>query len=198
MSVAAKTMLVYGSTGRTGLLVVNKALKEGWRVGAFARNPAKLPQVLRDDSRVTIIQGDLSDAAAVSAAVKSLKPHAIVDASSSIPLGHAKGVAPNSADRAGLTKATYETLKSESRLEECIFLIVGGQLFAEPGGTINSWSVAALAWFLKNVAMPAAARDVDALLGWMFNESDPAFRFVYARMGQVILVSLSLCHLDPP
>ena len=111
------------------------------------RNPDKVPAAVR--SKVTIVKGDLCDAAAVSQAVRSSRPDAIVDASSALPFGHAKGQPANSADRGILTKATVETLEKEGRLSDCVLLIVGGQLVPEPGGTINKWSVAALAWVLE-------------------------------------------------
>ncbi len=36
-------------------------------------------------------------------------------------------------------------------------VIVGGQLLPEPGGTIERWSVAALAWMIRNVNYADAA-----------------------------------------
>ena len=47
----ARTMLVYGATGRAGRLVVERALADGWAVTAFVRNPDKLPEVLRGRSQ---------------------------------------------------------------------------------------------------------------------------------------------------
>jgi uncharacterized protein YbjT (DUF2867 family) len=73
-------MLVYGATGRAGRLVVERALADSWAVTAFVRNPDKLPEVLL--GTVTVVTANLSDGAAVSAAVRSSQPDAIVDASS--------------------------------------------------------------------------------------------------------------------
>jgi hypothetical protein len=81
-----RTMLIYGATGKAGRLVMERALERGWAVAAFVRNPDKVPEALR--AKATVIKGDLCDAAAVSAAVRSSRPDAIVDASSALTFGH--------------------------------------------------------------------------------------------------------------
>jgi nucleoside-diphosphate-sugar epimerase len=176
-----KTMLIYGATGKAGRLVMERALAQGWAVAAFVRNPDKVPEALR--AKMTLVKGDLCDGAAVSAAVRSCRPDAIVDASSALPFGHAKGQPANDADRSISTKATVEALQADGRLDGCVLIVVGGQLLPEPGGTIESWSVAALAWVLRNVAAREAWREAEAWVHWCFREAPPGFRFVYARMG---------------
>jgi uncharacterized protein YbjT (DUF2867 family) len=178
-------MLVYGATGKAGSLVVERALRDGWSVVAFVRNPDKVLAELR--SKITIVKGDLCDANSVAAAVRSSKPDAIVDASSALPIGHAKGQPKNSADRRTLTQATVEALQADGRLGECVFLIVGGQLIPEPGGTIEKFSVAALAWVLRNVAARSMVREAEDVVRWLFEGAPPSFRFVYARMGQMVV-----------
>ena len=131
-----RTMLIYGATGKAGRLVMERALERGWAVAAFVRNPDRVPEALR--AKVTVIKGDLCDAAAVSAAVRSSRPDAIVDASSALPFGHAKGQPANNADRSIFTKATVEALEAEGRLADCVVVIVGGQLLPEPGGRSKS------------------------------------------------------------
>jgi len=177
-------MLIYGATGKAGRLVLERALEQGWDVTAFVRNPDKVPASLR--SKVTLVKGDLCDGEAVSAAVRSSRPDAIVDASSALPFGHAKGQPANSADRDVLTKATVEALQADGRLDDCVLVIVGGQLLPEPGGTIEKWWVAAMAWGLRNVFAREAWRKAETLVRWCFGEAPPAFRFVYARMGQML------------
>ena len=182
---AARTMLVYGATGRSGLSVVESALAAGWRVTAFVRNPDKVAASLRP--LVTVVQGDLCDAAAVTAAVVAAKPNAIVDCSSALPFGHAKGQPANNADRTTLCRATLAGLEAGGgRLDDCVFIIVGGELFPEPGGTINSWLVAALAWTLRNLVMRQAWREVEANMRWLFEGTPSAFRFVMVRMGYMV------------
>jgi hypothetical protein len=179
-----KTMLIYGATGKAGRLVMERALEQGWAVAAFVRNPDKVPEAVR--AKVTVVKGDLCDAAAVSAAVRASRPDAIVDASSMLPFGHAKGQPANNADRAILTKATVEALEADGRLASCVLVIVGGQLLPEPGGTIEKWSVAAMAWVIRNLVARKAWREAEDLVRWCFEGAPPAFRFVYARLGQMV------------
>ncbi len=179
-----RTMLVYGATGRAGRLVVERAVGDGWAVTAFVRNAEKVPPALR--TKVTVIQGDLCDAAAVSAAVRSSRPDAIVDASSALPFGHVKGQPANSANRSIFTKATVDALEAEGRLEGCVMVIVGGQLLPEPGGTIEKWSIAAMAWAARNVFARKAWVDAEAWVRWCFEGAPSRFRFVYARLGRMV------------
>lgn len=179
-----RNLLVYGATGRAGKLVVERALLQGWAVSAFVRNPDKLSEALR--SKVTIVKGDLCEAASVSDAVRSSRPHAIVDASSALPFGQAKGQPANNADRGVLTRATIAALDADGRLTDCVLLMIGGQLVPEPGGAINSWSVAAMAWALRNLVMRKGWREMEEMLRWCFERTPAAFRFVYARLGQMV------------
>jgi putative NADH-flavin reductase len=57
-------LLVFGSTGGTGRELVRQALSQGHDVTAFARHPSQL-----EHQGVTVVQGDVTDAAAVRAAV---------------------------------------------------------------------------------------------------------------------------------
>ena len=59
-------VLVIGATGGTGRQVVEQALAQGHTVTALVRNPAKLDV---QDAKLTIIQGDVLDQAAVARAV---------------------------------------------------------------------------------------------------------------------------------
>jgi uncharacterized protein YbjT (DUF2867 family) len=52
-----KTFLVFGATGQTGQHFVSLALKEGHKVRAFARNPAKLAMKSPD---LAVYQGTVS------------------------------------------------------------------------------------------------------------------------------------------
>jgi len=58
---------VFGSTGRTGKLVVEEALKAGFSVAAFARDPEKLGL---DHTQLTMCQGELLDIGAVAGAMQ--------------------------------------------------------------------------------------------------------------------------------
>jgi putative NADH-flavin reductase len=58
---------VFGATGRTGIPLVKQALEAGYEVNAFVRDPAKMSI---QDEKLTLIQGDVYDAAKVEEAVK--------------------------------------------------------------------------------------------------------------------------------
>jgi putative NADH-flavin reductase len=60
-------LTIFGATGRTGHLLVEQALAAGHEVTAFARNPAKLGVT---NDRLRVVQGDLTDAAQIEAAIR--------------------------------------------------------------------------------------------------------------------------------
>lgn len=62
-------VLVFGATGRTGKIIVHKLLKEGYTVTAFVRNPSKVKYITQ--LQFSHCEGDVRDATAVEAAVKS-------------------------------------------------------------------------------------------------------------------------------
>ncbi len=74
-------LAIFGATGRTGRPLVERALAEGHDVVALARTPAKLPLA---DARLTVVQGDATDPAAVENVVRG------ADAVISV-IGQAKG-----------------------------------------------------------------------------------------------------------
>jgi hypothetical protein len=105
---------------------------------------------------------------------------------SALPFGHAKGQPPNNADRDIITRATVETLDADRRLNDCVLLMIGGQLLPEPGGTIHSWPIATMAWLLRTFVARKGWREMERALRWCFEDTPSAFRFVYARMGQMV------------
>lgn len=60
-------VVVFGATGNTGSAVVERALEQGHKVTAFVRTPSK---VTIQHPNLTIIQGDVLDAASVEKAVQ--------------------------------------------------------------------------------------------------------------------------------
>jgi putative NADH-flavin reductase len=58
---------VFGGTGATGKLLIAQALNEGDSVTAYVRHPEKLGIA---NDRLVVVQGDLSDGAAISTAVQ--------------------------------------------------------------------------------------------------------------------------------
>jgi len=59
-------LTIFGATGRTGHLLVEQALAAGHEVTAFVRTPAKLGQT---NDRLRVVQGDLTNAAQIEAAI---------------------------------------------------------------------------------------------------------------------------------
>ena len=178
---ASKALLVFGATGSTGKRVVQAALAKNLRVTALVRNPARVPA---DWTGVTIVKGDLNDAASVAAAVTSARPDAIVDASSSLPFGHATGAQPNDADRGVALKAAIDALEAGGRLGDCNIVIVGGVVLPEPGGAINSWKFSALR-FVVGLMMPGLVASSNKFMEYLFLTSPPALRFTMARPGHM-------------
>lgn len=74
-------VVVFGASGRTGVLVTQQALAAGHDVTAVARTPAKI--TLRDP-RLTVVPGNLLDTAFVRSAVAS---HGAVVSALGVPLG---------------------------------------------------------------------------------------------------------------
>lgn len=66
-----KPVLVIGGTGRTGRLVVEKLLREGYRVRVLTRTPHSPTNRL--DRRVDLVAGDLRSAASVAAASRGVE-----------------------------------------------------------------------------------------------------------------------------
>ena len=60
-------VLVFGATGTTGRVVVERALELGYAVTAFVRNPAKVES---KHANLTVFQGDAMDPASVEKAVQ--------------------------------------------------------------------------------------------------------------------------------
>ena len=60
-------VLIFGSTGSVGRLMVKQALEQGHNVAAFARDPAKLGI---EHPNLRVVQGDAMDPAAVENAVR--------------------------------------------------------------------------------------------------------------------------------
>ena len=62
MEPTAKTLAIFGATGRAGQHLVQQALERGYCVRALARDPGKLAL---QNERLLVIQGSLSDTARV-------------------------------------------------------------------------------------------------------------------------------------
>jgi putative NADH-flavin reductase len=60
-------LAIFGATGNTGIELVKQALEEGHTVTAFVRDPARLAI---EDANLTLVTGDVFDAASVTQAVQ--------------------------------------------------------------------------------------------------------------------------------
>jgi len=60
-------LTVFGATGRTGHLVVQRALDQGYEVVAYARHPEKLRL---QHAHLRVVKGDLDDTAAIEQAIR--------------------------------------------------------------------------------------------------------------------------------
>lgn len=65
-----ETIAVFGATGQTGRHVVAHALKQGFKVRALARTPAR---VSTDDANLEVIAGDFENVAALKETLKGAK-----------------------------------------------------------------------------------------------------------------------------
>ncbi len=64
---AARTVAIFGGTGKTGRHLVEQALAAGHHVAVLARTPGKLDL---QHERLRVVQGDVQDPAAVSATIE--------------------------------------------------------------------------------------------------------------------------------
>ncbi|EXJ77656.1 hypothetical protein A1O3_09885 [Capronia epimyces CBS 606.96] len=67
----SKHIFVLGATGQTGLDFSRLALEQGHSLTLYVRNPAKIPDDIKENSKVTVIQSSLEDASALEKAVTS-------------------------------------------------------------------------------------------------------------------------------
>ena len=80
---------IFGATGRTGKHLVEKALKAGYQVTAYARRPEKLGI---DDPNLTVVQGELTESEAVSRAIKGAD--VVLSGLGAVRGGSAQGMVP--------------------------------------------------------------------------------------------------------
>lgn len=101
-------LLVFGATGGTGQALLSQALEQGHEVTAFVRNPAALTG--RDG--LTIVGGELTDVAAVEAAVSGQE--AVLSAlgsrgGQSAPVSDGTKVIVEAMSKAGVRRLVYVT-----------------------------------------------------------------------------------------
>src|SRR5687767_413843 len=62
-------VIIFGATGTVGIEIVKQALKKGYEVTAFVRNPEKLPNL--NHTNLTICKGDVLNLSEVENAVQN-------------------------------------------------------------------------------------------------------------------------------
>lgn len=71
-------VLVFGGTGPAGLLLIKETLSAGHTVVIYARSPQKVPPDITSNPSVTVVEGQLTDADAISRAMDGV--HAVLSA----------------------------------------------------------------------------------------------------------------------
>ncbi|KAG6441999.1 hypothetical protein O3G_MSEX002122 [Manduca sexta] len=99
-----KKIVVFGSTGAIGLCAVEAALKKGFSVRAFVRDPAKLPEDLK--SKVEVFEGNVLEPDSVQDAVEGTEGVVIA-------LGTRNNLAPTS-DLSEGTKNIIEAMRAKN------------------------------------------------------------------------------------
>ncbi len=74
--IGSMNIVIFGASGRTGTELVRQALAQGHRVTAFVRNQARLRHIHHQN--LTVVEGDLNNAAQVSSAMRG--NHAVISA----------------------------------------------------------------------------------------------------------------------
>lgn len=123
---------VFGATGRTGRPFVRQALAAGHEIVAFARDGTALKRD-HDDERLTVVEGDVLDAAAVQRAIDT--PSGPVDAVVNV-LGHADGSPDDVLERGGRNILAALTQTGVSR-----YVVLTGaavRVEGDPGPSVGS------------------------------------------------------------
>lgn len=115
--IPARTLALFGATGRTGRLVLSEALERGWTVRALARRPEALPP----HPRLTVIPGEIADDRAVADAVAG--SNAVLSV-----IGHVAGSPPDLMT-AGLGRVV--AAMRTSGVDRIVSLTGGGVRFPE-------------------------------------------------------------------
>ena len=139
MEPTAKTLAIFGATGRAGKYLVQQALERGYCVRALARDPGKLAL---QNERLLVIQGSLSDPARVEQVIAG------ADAVLSV-------LGPTSNEPTfEISKGTTTMIKAMKQHGVKRLIISAGAGVGDPGDTPKLFNK------LINVALKATARNV--------------------------------------
>ncbi|EPS93806.1 NAD-binding protein [Fomitopsis schrenkii] len=133
-------LLILGGTGPTGLKVVEEALAASHTLVIYARSPGKVPDAIATDPAVTVVEGQLTDAEALTRAMQGVD--AVLSAlgpgpfhPSDTPLAHAYSLIIDVMKRQGVRRLIAlgtPSMKDEHDQFSIVFsaLISGVALFA--------------------------------------------------------------------
>ncbi|CAK1583962.1 unnamed protein product [Parnassius mnemosyne] len=115
-----KKIVIFGSTGMTGLCAIEAALKKGLQVRAFVRDPVKIPDHLKD--KVEAFQGNVLEPDTVANAVEGTDGVVVT-------LGTRESLAPTTDLSVGL-KNILDAMKAKN--VKTVTVCLSAFLFYEP------------------------------------------------------------------
>ena len=168
-------VLIFGATGHTGAHTVAYALKTFGQVYVFVRNPDKLSSVVR--AQVHLMVGDLTDPAAVAAAVSKASPRAIIICSGHPPKD---AVTPLNAIA---VRAIVGALSQAGQLRACFVVYLSG-LFCDTPDDPLPW----YAKWVRGIIVPmsgfqASFQDNLAVTRYLTAGEAGDLQFTIVRMG---------------
>ena len=170
--------LIFGATGATGKHIVKYATQRKDEIYVYVRNPDKISLDVKNE--VHIIQGDLTDTAAVSNAVKQAQPDSIIIASAHIY--KSKHYPLNAAAVPAMVKA----LEEMNLIRTCRLIFLSGLFVAprdEPLGLFMRAVRCVLVSWIRNWA---AIEDNTNTTNYLLYEANKTgLQFTIVRMGGV-------------
>ncbi|KAI9333101.1 hypothetical protein BDR26DRAFT_921472 [Obelidium mucronatum] len=166
--------LIFGATGATGKYILQEAIKQGDKVTVFVRDAAKLDASLR--SRITVIQGDLTDKLAVSKVVRDTKPTGIIVASTpprKAPIQNLNAIA---------VPVIVETLAQQQWLPQTNIIYLGG-IFTLPKDEAPTFFGQVIKYILSSlIGLQAQIADNDKVADYLYSSSHKDLRYTFVRM----------------
>lgn len=181
-------ILVLGATGPSGLLLVQEALVAGHTVVVYVRSPQKLPDDVKANPAVTVVEGQLTDKAALSHALEGVD--AVLSAlgppvkqgityPSNTPIAHGYAVLMDAMKERGVTRLIAlgtPSMKDEHDKFSAKFaaLVAGVALFAHGaykdvvaiGETIRA-EKEALRWTIARVPILNSHEEKETVAGYI-------------------------------
>lgn len=167
-----ETIALFGATGATGKHILSKALESGYAVRAMVRDSAKVPKSIAQDTKVTLIQGDFSNTAAIKETVQG---------ASYVICAAGGQVGTRNYDVTMMTKFVerlYAALKDSKTIK--VFLYQGGAFTTEAGKQLD-W----VTWFLKHtlarmIGLLPMVEDSNNVMNFVASQN-VGFEYIYTR-----------------